>query len=399
MIHNDVDPGVSENMKYDFDTPVNRRGTYCYKWDVGDNELPMWIADMDFKTAPGIIHELSERIGHGIYGYAEVPDEWYDAYVHWWSSRHGFTIRREWLMFCTGVVAALSSIVRKLGSPNENVVIQTPVYNIFYNSILNNGLRVLESPLVYDNGKYSMDLEDLEKKFSDPQTSMFILCNPHNPVGKIWDHDTLKKIGEMALKHNVTVISDEIHCDITRPGTEYVPFASVSETCSNVSVSLIAPTKTFNLAGIQTAAIFAKDRLLFHKVWRAINTDEVAEPNALACPAAISAYYSGAGWLDEMREYVFENKEIVENFVSDCIPELKVVKSDATYLLWIDISGSGLSSTEFAGKLRSKTGLYISDGKVYGGNGSAFLRMNVACPRQYVYDAMDRLTDFVKTIS
>ena len=385
-------------MKYDFDSIINRRGTDCYKWDVKDNELPMWIADMDFRTAPEIIEELQRRISHGIYGYAEVPEEWYDAYISWWENRHGFTIRREWLMFTTGVVAAISSAVRKLGSPNENVVIQTPVYNIFFNSILNNGLRVLESPLVYENGDYYMDLSDLERKFSDPQTSLFILCNPQNPAGKIWDADTLRTIGELAARYNVTVISDEIHCDITRPGTGYIPFASVSDTCASVSVNCVAPTKSFNLAGIQTAAIFVPDRFLRHKIWRAVNTDEVAEPNALACPAAISAYRHGALWLDEMRAYVFENKRIVSGFIQSEINSLKTVPGDATYLMWIDISGSGMASGAFSSGLRKETGLYLSDGKVYGGNGSSFLRMNVACPRSYVNDALSRLKKYTDTL-
>ena len=385
-------------MKYDFDSLINRRGTDCYKWNVGENELPMWIADMDFKTAPGIIDELQKRISHGIYGYAEVPDEWYDAYISWWKTRHNLTLTRESLMFTTGVVAAISSTVRKLGSPNENVVIQTPVYNIFYNSILNNGLRVLESPLKYENGDYSMDLSDLELKFSDPKTSLFILCNPQNPAGIIWDASTLEKIGELALKYNVTVIADEIHCDITMPGTEYTPFASVSDTCAKVSVNCIAPTKSFNLAGIQTAAVFVPDKFLRHKVWRAINTDEVAEPNALACPAAISAYNSGAEWLDEMRAYVFENKRIVKDFISSEIPSLNVIEGDATYLVWIDISATGMDSTAFTSALRKETGLFVSDGKVYGGNGRSFFRMNVATPRTLVYDALSRLKKFIDTI-
>ncbi|MBO4327593.1 MAG: pyridoxal phosphate-dependent aminotransferase [Clostridia bacterium] len=386
-------------MKYNFDEIIDRRGTDCYKWDVKDNELPMWIADMDFRTAPEVISELQDRVSHGIYGYSLVPDEWYDAYISWWERRHGFTICREWLMFCTGVVAAISSSVRKLGSPNENVVIQTPVYNIFFNSILNNGLRVLESPLVYKSGEYSMDLEDLERKFSDPQTSIFILCNPHNPVGKIWDTETLAAIGEIALRHNVTVISDEIHCDITKPGTEYIPFASVSETCAKVSVNCVAPTKTFNLAGIQTAAIYVPDKFLRHKIMRAINTDEVAEPNVFACPAAIAAYGKGEEWLDEMRQYVFENKSIVTDYVRARIPALSVVDSEATYLMWIDVSGSGLDSSAFVKELRKSTGLFLSDGIVYGSKGAAFLRMNVACPRSYVTDALERLKRFADSLS
>ncbi|WP_330635186.1 aminotransferase class I/II-fold pyridoxal phosphate-dependent enzyme [Lachnospira sp.] len=208
------------------DEIVNRRGTDSIKWDVADNELPMWVADMDFQTAPEIIDALIKRAKEGVFGYTDVNDEWYDAYINWWKNRHGFEMNREWLMFCTGVIPAISSTVRKLTTPNEKVIIQTPVYNIFFNSILNNGCQVLESPLHYEDGIYSIDFDDLEEKMSDPQASLMILCNPHNPVSKIWSKEELAKIGELAKKHGVTIISDEIHCDLTMPGKDYIPFAA-----------------------------------------------------------------------------------------------------------------------------------------------------------------------------
>ena len=378
-------------MKYDFDTPINRRGTDSIKWDVAENELPMWVADMDFSAAPEIRAALQQRLDHGVFGYADVTDAWYAAYIGWWQRRHSFTMEKDWLVFCTGVVPALSSIVRKLTTPNENVLIQTPVYNIFFNSILNNGCRVLESPLVYQNGNYSVDFEDLEEKLSDPQTTLMVLCNPHNPVGKIWERETLAEIGALCKKHHVTVISDEIHCDITVPGREYVPFASVSDVCREVSITCIAPTKAFNLAGMQTAAVCVPDPTLRHKVWRGLNTDEVAEPNAFATAAAIAAFGEGAPWLDELREYLAGNRAYAAEYIKAHLPQVHLVPGEATYLLWLDISAISEDSCAFAAFLRRETGLYVSAGAAYGKAGDGFLRVNVACPRAYVEDGMQRL--------
>ena len=377
--------------KYNFDVAINRRGTDSMKWDVAENELPMWVADMDFQTAPDIIDALQKRVSEGVFGYTDVNDDWYQAYINWWKNRHGITIEKQWLMFCTGVIPAISSIVRKLTTPNEKVIIQTPVYNIFFNSIVNNGCRVLESPLHYEDGVYSMDFADLEEKMADPQASLMILCNPHNPVGKIWSKEDLAKVGELAKQYGVTVVSDEIHCDLTEPGKEYVPFASVSEDCKEVSITCIAPTKTFSIPGIQTAAIFVPNRFLRHKVWRGINTDEVAEPNVFAAHAAVAAFNHGGPWLDELREYLFENRRRVEEFVDNNIPKLHVVSGDATYLLWIDVSAVGIPSNELAADIRKETGLYLSSGTAYGQCGKDFLRMNVACTKDNLEDGLARL--------
>ncbi|MBO4356448.1 MAG: pyridoxal phosphate-dependent aminotransferase [Clostridia bacterium] len=383
-------------MIYDFDTVHNRSDTDSSKWMVKDGELPMWVADMDFITAPEVIQDLVGRAQHGIFGYTEVTDEWYDAYINWWNKRHGLLIQKESLMFCTGVVAAISSIVRKMTTPNENVLIQTPVYNIFFNSIINNGCRPSENVLVFNNGSYKIDFDDLEKKLADPQTSLMILCNPHNPIGKIWDIDTLKRIGDLCVKYNVVVISDEIHCDIVEPGKQYHPFASVSENCRNNSITCIAPTKTFNLAGLQTAAIFVPNPVLRHKVWRAINTDEVAEPNAFATVGAISAFSKGGEWVDRMNAYVSHNRQIVSDFICSKIPEISLIKSEATYLLWIDVRAVG-DSRELADYIRSKTGLFLNEGSIYGNSGKGFLRMNIACPKTLLLDGLERLAVGIKT--
>ena len=302
-------------MKYDFDEIIDRRGTNSLKWDIAENELPMWVADMDFRTAPEITDAIKLRAEHGVFGYSIVPDEWYDAYINWWKTRHNVEYRKGELIFSTGVVPTISSCVRKLTTAGENVLLMPPVYNIFYNSIKNNGRNVQECPLVYKNGGYSIDWELLEKCLADPQTSLMLLCNPHNPVGRIWDRETLARIGELAYANGVVVLSDEIHCDITDPGCEYVPFMSVSEKCADNSVICISPTKAFNLAGLQTSAVVVRDPGLRHKVWRALNTDEVAEPNAFAVQAAVAAFEHGGDWLDELREYLFDNKRTVSDFL------------------------------------------------------------------------------------
>lgn len=382
-------------MKYDFDNTPDRRNTDSYKWDVKENELPMWVADMDFAAAPEIRQAFSKRIEHGVFGYATIPDAWYEAYQNWWEKRHHLKIQKDWLVFCTGVVPAISSIVRKLTTPNENVVILTPVYNIFFNSIINNGCRVLECPLDYKDNSYNVNWKDLEEKLSNPQTTLLIWCNPHNPAGRLWDAETMKRVGELCKKYHVTVISDEIHCDLVRPGKEYIPFASVSETCRDISISCVAPTKTFNLAGLQSAAVFVPEPNLRHKVWRGLNTDEVAEPNSFATLAAITAFEKGEDWLNELREYVFKNRDYVETFIKENIPELTVVPADATYLVWIDISRvfeDGISARDF---IRNRTGLFINEGNEYGTAGNNFIRVNVACPLERVKDGMNRLKEAV----
>ncbi len=383
-------------MKYQFDKVVDRRNTNSLKWDVTENELPMWVADMDFETAPEIIDALHTRVNHGVFGYNIIPDEWNRAYQDWWSRRHHFEIESEWMIFATGVVPILSSVVRKLTTPGENVLIQTPVYNIFFNSILNNGRNVLESPLHYENGEYSIDFADLEEKLANPQTSMMILCNPHNPVGKIWSREELARIGELCKKYNVIVVSDEIHCDLTAPDKEYIPFAAVSETCKDISVTCIAPTKAFNIAGLQSAAAVVPNPFLRHKVWRGLNTDEVAEPNSFAIQVAVAAFTQGEDWLNELREYVQENKYMVRDFLAENIPEFQIISYDVTYLLWIDCSKITENSLELAKFLRKETGLFLTAGTAYGESGRHFLRLNIACPKATLEDGLKRLLEGVR---
>lgn len=377
--------------KYDFDKATDRRKFDTLKWDMPDGTLPMWVADMDFECAPEIRRAVEERAAHGIFGYSDVPREYFESVADFFERLTGYRHDPEDMIFSTGVVAIISSCVRKLTTPAEKVLIQAPVYNIFYNSILNNGRVVVSSDLVYENGEYRIDFEDLEEKMSDPQTTLMILCNPHNPVGKIWSKEELGRIGELAYKHGVRVISDEIHFPLTDPGKICVPFASVSDKCRMNSVTCVSASKAFNLAGIGAACAIVPDRQLCHKVWRGINTDEVGEPNAFAVSASIAAYTKCDDWLSEVREYIYENKQYCYDFIEKNIPGLKVIRGEATYLMWVDASAFTNDSVVLQEQIFDRTKLYVSSGSSYGECGRCFLRINLATTRANVIDGMERL--------
>ena len=377
--------------KYDFDKATDRRKFNTVKWDMGEGALPMWVADMDFECAPEIRRALEERAAHGIFGYSYVPNEYFEAVSGFFHRLTGYRHDPESMIFSTGVVAIISSVVRKLTTPAEKVLIQAPVYNIFYNSILNNGRVVVSSDLVYENGEYHIDFNDLEEKMSDPQTTLMILCNPHNPVGKIWSKEELARIGELAYKHGVKVVSDEIHFPLSDPGRVCVPFASVSDVCRDNSVTCVSASKAFNLAGIGAACAIVPNDKLRHKVWRGINTDEVGEPNAFAISASIAAYTECDEWLKEVCEYICENKKYCYDFIENNIPGLKVVRGEATYLMWVDVSHYTDDSVKLQEEIFEKTGLYVSEGAEYGECGRRFIRINLATQKSNVIDGMNRL--------
>lgn len=383
-------------MKFDFDAPTARRGTGSLKWDVGENELPMWVADMDFRTAPAVTEAIVRRAKEGVFGYTVVPDEWYAAISRWWEARHGFRIPREWLTFCTGVVPAVSCIVKRVTNVGDRVVLQTPVYDIFFHSVENAGRVVSESPLIYENGVYRADFEDLERKLSDPLATMMILCNPHNPVGKIWTREELATVGALCKKHGVTLLSDEIHCDLTDPGAEYVPFASVSAECREVSVTCLSASKAFNLAGLQSAAVAVPEEHLRAKVVRGLNSDEVAEPNCFAALATVAAFREGGDWLDALRAYLAANKRAAVSAITDLAPGVRVVPQNATYLLWLDCGELTKNTDGLRDFLRKETGLYLSAGSPYRGNGAQFLRMNVACQRDVLAKGLEKFADGIR---
>ena len=378
-----------------FDKITNRLNTNSIKWSGDENELPMWVADMDFEAPEEVSNALIERAAHKIYGYCDIPSDWNETIVNWRLKRYNHKIDKDDLLYCTSVIASISSTVRKITSPGENIVIQTPVYNIFYNCILNNGRNVLESPLVYEDGVYSIDFKDLEEKLSNKQTSMMILCNPHNPIGRAWSKEELAKIGELCHKYNVVLLADEIHCDLVDPSLVYIPFSSVNEVCKNISITCSSPTKTFNLAGLHTSYIYISNPYLKHKVWRAINTDEVAEANIFAVTGATAAFTYGGVWLDELREYIYQNKLDFINMVEKELP-VHIIRSNATYLLWVDCSKICSDTVELVDFIKAETGLRVTAGKVYGECGKAFIRVNIATQNVRVKEGAKRFIEGIK---
>ena len=381
-------------MKYDFDTLVDRSGTNSSKWNTKD-ELPMWVADMDFKAAPEILLALQKRLDNGVFGYTNVPDEWREAIINWWYRRHNIKFEPNWLIFCNGVIPAISSAIRKFTSVGDKIIIQSPVYHVFYRSIENNGRVVLTNELKYDGIEYDIDFIDLEAKLSDPFTTMLILCNPHNPVGKIWSKEKLEKIGELCHKYGVLVISDEIHCDITEPNKNYVPFMSVNEICKNICIACISPTKAFNIAGLQSSCVVVANEKLRAKMAKAINDDEIGEGNVFAYIAAIAAFNDSEAWLDEMREYISQNRKIVDEFLKNELPQIKLVNQDSTYLLWLDCSEICDDVSKLHKFLRSKAKLWLNDGNVYRGAQRCFLRLNIATQKQRLMEGLRRLKNGV----
>lgn len=383
---------------YDFDKIIDRRGTDSFKWDIAENELPMWVADMDFAAAPEIVEAFAERLKHPVFGYGKLPDEWYEAYIGWWKKRHHLEMRKDSLIFCSGVVPGITSVIRHFTVPGDNIVMLTPTYNHFYNCIEGNGRKVLEVEMDYDGQAYSIDFEKLENALKNSSANIMIISNPQNPTGNVWNKDELEKIGELCWKYGIVVISDEIHCDIITPGVEYTPFASVSDICRNNSITFIAPTKAFNLAGLQTAAAYAENCNVKNKLEKAIEKDEISMPNSFASAAAIAAFTKGEVWLNELNEYIYQNKLIVREYLKTEIPQIKLVLGDGTYLLWLDCSSVNMESKRLAAEIRKTTGLYLMAGSHYGKGGRNFLRMNVACPKSMLFDGLERLKKWEEKI-
>ncbi|CZR06175.1 MalY/PatB family protein [Trichococcus collinsii] len=383
-------------MPFDFDHVIDRRNTNAYKWDVKTDELPMWVADMDFGTAPAVVDAIEKRLKLGAFGYNTVPDSFRESIIRWWQRRHQFTMEKEWIVYCTGVVPAISSIVRKMTEIGDDIVVLSPVYNIFYNSILNNSRKVLASELHYEDGSYAIAFADLEEKLARSTTSLFIFCNPHNPIGKVWDRPTLERIAELCIKHDVLVVSDEIHCDLTHISHSYIPFASVSEEIADRTITCVAPTKAFNLAGLQTAAIVIPNPEIRKMVDRGINTDEVAEPNTFAIKTAEAAFEDGEEWLEELRYYLGQNRIFLIGSLKQLVPEVHVIEAEATYLAWIDCTAMTEDTKKLCAFIREKTGLYLSEGDIFGGNGSRFVRWNYACPKGLLEDGIKRFVEGVE---
>lgn len=378
---------------YHFDEFISRRDTNSYKWDSTSDAdvLPLWVADMDFRTAPEIIEALHRRVEHGIFGYTKVPAAYYEAVVNWFGRRHGWQIKREWIIYTSGVVPALSAIIKALCAPGDKVLVQTPVYNCFFSSIRNNDCELISSPLVRDGNTYRMDFEDLERKASDPRTRLMLLCNPHNPVGRVWTREELLRLGGICLRHNVRVVSDEIHCELTFSGHEYTPFASLSEDFTADTVTCISPSKAFNIAGLQIANIVARDENVRKLIDRAININEVCDVNPFGVEALIAAYNKGEGWLESLKGYLYDNYLYLHDYVSRNMPGFSVTELEGTYLVWIDCHQAGIKSDELERKLISDGHVWINSGSMYGKDGEGFIRINIACPRHVLKDGLQRI--------
>lgn len=380
-------------MKYNFDKTVIRRGSNSYKWDTSKDEeiLPLWVADMDFQTAPEIIDALHKRVEHGVFGYTKVPPAYFDAITSWFQRRHNFTIDKKWILFTSGVVPALSAVIKALSEPSDKVIVQTPVYNCFFSSIRNNQCIAELNDLIYKDGAYSIDYEDLERKAADPKAKLLLLCNPHNPVGRVWKREEQQRIGEICLRNNVIIISDEIHCDLVYEGHTHIPFASVNEEFLQNSITCIAPTKTFNLAGIQVANIVAADEKIRAKIDKALNINEVCEINAFAVEALIAAYNNGEDWLTSLKTYLYENYTVLTGFFKEYLPHLPVIKLEATYLVWVDCSALQQTSKEIAETLLAKEKLWVNEGTMYGEAGKSFIRINIATQRENLIRALEKI--------
>lgn len=380
---------------FDFDEIVPRRGTNSYKWDSAPDSrtLPMWVADMDFRTAPVIIEALKRRVEHGIFGYTRVPDEYFKAVTGWFARRHGWRFSEECILYTSGVVPALSAVIKALAEPGDSVIVQTPVYNCFFSSIRNNGCRIVENPLIYSDGYYTMDFDDLERKASDGSVRLLLLCNPHNPAGRVWRRDELQRLGEICLRHGVTVVSDEIHCELTFPGYSYTPFATVGREIFEKSVICCSPSKAFNTAGLQIANIMTPDADVRRRIDRAINVNEVCDVNPFGVEALIAAYTGGEPWLDSLRQYLNDNYTELRAYFEENLPYLTVTRMEGTYLVWVDIRPLGIGADTLEERLLAEENLWFNSGTMYGTDG--FLRINIACPRAVMMEGLERFRRFV----
>lgn len=386
-------------MKYDFDKIVPRRGTNSVKWDVAkeDGVIPMWVADMDFQAAPCIRQALKERVDHGVFGYTLVPNSYYESIISWFDRRHQWKIDRNWILYTSGVVPAISAIIKALTEPGDKVLVQTPVYNCFFSSIRNNGCTTAENALVRKGNSYEIDFDDFERLAADEKTKIFLLCNPHNPAGRVWTPDELSRMNDICLRHGVKVIADEIHCELVMPGYKFTPFAAVSKACQDNCITTNSPTKSFNIAGLQIANIITNNDIIKRKIDRAININEVCDVNPFGVIALQAAYNEGESWIDQLNLYLWENYKVLKGFFQEHLPKLKVLKLEGTYLVWVDISATGLKADELTNELLQQGKVMVNSGTMYGKTtGANYLRLNIAMPRSLMLEALQRIAQVLQ---
>ena len=383
-------------MEYDFSRPTDRRGTDSYKWDSAPEAdiIPLWVADMDFETFPAITEALQRRVAHGIFGYTRVPEAYYEAVCRWFGKRHGWHINREDIIYTSGVVPAVSAVIKALTLPGDQVIVQGPVYNCFFSSIRNNGCEMVSNSLIYNKEelRYEIDFDDLERKLKHERARLMLLCNPHNPGGRVWTRDELTRVAELCRKYGVRVVSDEIHCELTLYDNEYVPFGSLPDELSRDSITCCSQSKAFNTAGLQIANIVCRDAEVRNRIDRAININEVCDVNPFGV-IALQAAYSDEGyeWLTQLRKYISANYDLLlERFARE-LPKCKVMRIEGTYLAWIDCSELHISSDEIEEMLMHENKVWVNAGSMYGAEGAAFIRINMACTSELLNEGITRI--------
>lgn len=387
-------------MKVNFDKYVERRGTECMKWDECNAKfgispekqlVPMWIADTDFKSPQPVIDALKKRVDHGIFGYTRKGDSFYNAIINWIGRRYKWDIKKEWILFTPGVIPGFTIAIQSLTEVGDGVIIQDPVYYPFKDGIIDNGRVVVNNRLKVINGRYEIDFDDLEKKAKNPRNKLMILCNPHNPIGRVWTKEELMKIGTICLENNIILISDEIHGDIIMSGHEHISIASLSEEFAKNTITTYAPSKTFNLAGLQTAYLVAPNNHIMEILDKQLTVNRVYDISVFGGLALEVAYNECEEYVDQLCQYIGNNYEYMCNFIKENLPQLKMSKPEATYLAWVDFRGTGMNNEEIEKFIIEKANIAVDFGSWFGEDGKGFLRFNVACPRSTLEKAMNQL--------
>ncbi len=403
-------------MKYDFDREISRKGTNSVKWEfikqrdgllfreepddssAGPRLLPMWVADMDFPCPEPVVEALLARVQHRIFGYTYPTDSYHSAIVNWMKKRHGWEIEPEWICTTPGVVPALNMLVKAYISPGDKVLIQTPVYYPFNKAIKNGDGVLITNSLVYENGRYSMDFADLEQKTKDPLVKMAILCSPHNPVGRVWTRDELLRFGEICIKNNVLVVSDEIHGDLILEGYVFIPFAGISEDFAQKSIICTAPSKTFNLAGLKTSNVIIANEQLRARFKKTVERIGLRGVGAFGVVALEAAYNDGEEWLAQVLVYIMGNLRYLEKYIAEHLPQIKVVPLEGTYLVWLDCRSLGLGKLELEKAMLKEAKVYLDEGYIFGVEGEGFERINIACPRSVLVEALERIRNVMERL-
>lgn len=385
-------------MKFHFDEPIDRRGTSCVKWDESPSAdvIPMWVADMDFPVAPAIHEAIKKRAEHSIFGYTIVEEDYYEAVISWFLRRHQWTIQREEILYTTGVIPAMSCAIKALTMPGEKVLILSPDYNCFFSSIRNNGCEVSETILVKDGDSFVVDWEDFEQRCADEKTTVFLLCNPHNPTGRVWSKEELERMNTICMKYGVKVISDEIHGELIMPGYLFQPFATVNDACRQNSVILNSPSKSFNIAGLQTANIICSQPEWRRRIDRAINIHEVCDLNPFGPVALKAAYNESEEWIDELNQYLWDNYQALCQFFEKELPFCKVTQLEGTYLVWLDVTRYSNDVEKLCDNLLTRGKVWVNPGTMYGAeSGKGYIRINIACPRSRMMEGLERIKETI----